>query len=92
LQYATLLIALTLGVGYTVMVKENGVPVHPLAVGVTVIVATTLVVPALVAVKDGIFPVPLAASPMDGVLLTHAKVVPATGPVSVTSDVVEPLQ
>jgi hypothetical protein len=92
LQYATLLIALTVGVGYTVMVKENGVPTHPLAVGVTVIVATTVTLPALVAVNEGIFPVPLAASPMDGVELTHAKVVPATGPVRVTSDVVEPLQ
>ena len=37
----------------------------PLAkVGVTVIVATTGVVPELVAVKEGIDPVPLAAKPM----------------------------
>jgi hypothetical protein len=54
------------------MVNDKGVPVHPFAVGVTVMVAITGAVPLLVAVKDGIFPVPLAASPMDGVLLTHA--------------------
>jgi hypothetical protein len=74
------------------MVKDRGVPTHPLAVGVTVIVATTLVVPALAAVKEGMFPVPLAPSPMDGVELTHAKVVPATGPVIVIRLVVAPLQ
>jgi hypothetical protein len=54
------------------MVNDIGVPEHPFAVGVTVMVAITVVVPALVAVKDGIFPAPLPASPMDGVLLTHA--------------------
>jgi hypothetical protein len=74
------------------MVNVKGVPTQPLAVGVTVIVATTFVVPALVAVKEGMFPVPLPASPMDGVLLTHAKVVPATGPEIVTAVVVAPLQ
>jgi hypothetical protein len=54
------------------MLNDKGVPTHPFAVGVTVMVAITVVVPALVAVKDGIFPAPLPASPMDGVLLTHA--------------------
>ncbi len=34
--------------------------------GVTTIVATSGDVPALVAVNDGIFPVPLAASPIVG--------------------------
>jgi hypothetical protein len=74
------------------MVNDNGVPTQPLAVGVTVMVATTGVVPGLVAVKDGMFPDPLAASPMDGVLLTHVKDVPATGPVTVIREVVVPLQ
>jgi hypothetical protein len=54
------------------MVNDIGVPTQPFAVGVTVIVAITVVMPALVAVKDGIFPVPLPAKPMDGVLLIHA--------------------
>jgi hypothetical protein len=74
------------------MVKVKGVPTQPFALGVIVTVATTIVMPALVAVKDGILPVPLAASPMEGVLLTHAKVVPATGPPSVIREVVAPLQ
>ena len=74
------------------MLNDKGVPTHPFALGVIVTVATTIVVPALVAVKDGILPVPLAASPMDGVLLTHAKVVPATGPERVIKEVVAPLQ
>ena len=67
-----MLTELTVGVGYTVIVNSNGVPTQPLAVGVTVIVATTVAVVLLVAVKDGIFPVPLAPKPMDGVSLTHA--------------------
>jgi hypothetical protein len=75
-----------------VTVKDRGVPAHPFAVGVTVIVATTLVVPALVAVKEGTFPVPLAARPMEMVELTHAKVVPATGPEMAIAAVVAPLQ
>ena len=58
-----MLTGLTVACGYTVIVND---------IGVTVMVAITVVVPALVAVKDGIFPVPLPASPMDGALLTHA--------------------
>ena len=83
---------MTVAVGYTVMVNEMGGPTQPLAVGVIVMVAITVVMPELVAVKDGIFPVPLAASPMDGVLLTHAKVEPDTGPEMVINVVVAPLQ
>ena len=67
-----MLTGLTVACGYTVIVNDIGVPEHPFAIGVTVMVAITVVVPALVAVKDGIFPVPLPASPMDGALLTHA--------------------
>ena len=59
------------GVGFTVIVNDNGVPTHPFAVGVTVIVATTGAVPLLIAVKDGIFPVPLAASPIDASLFVQ---------------------
>ena len=87
-----LLTRLTVVVGNTVMVKVDGVPTHPFAVGVTVMEATTGAVPGLVAVKEGIFPVPLAARPMDGVLLFHVKVVPATGLPGVTAAVVASLQ
>ena len=58
------------------MVKLCGVPgqlTEPLVkVGVTVMVAVTGDVPELVAVKEAISTVPLAAKPIDGVLLLHA--------------------
>jgi len=44
------LIGPTVGVGYTVMLKEEAVPGHPFAVGVTVMVVVMGVVPVLVAV------------------------------------------
>jgi hypothetical protein len=84
--------AVTVGVGLTVMVKVCTAPLHPLAVGVTVIVAVTGVVPVLIALKDGMLPVPLAASPMDGLLLVQSKLVPATPPLKVTAVVEAPLQ
>jgi D-ribose pyranose/furanose isomerase RbsD len=55
--------------------------------GVTVIVATTGVVPALVAVNDAILPVPEAARPIEGVLFVHENVVPETALVKVTATV-----
>ena len=59
--------AFTVGVGFTVIVKFCGVPaqVVPALVydGVTVMVAVMAVVPALVAVKLGILPDPLAPKP-----------------------------
>ena len=62
-------------VGLTVMVNVLDVPTQltPLLVyvGVTVMVAVTGAVPALVAVKEAILPAPLAARPMDGSLFTQ---------------------
>ena len=49
------------------MVNVCAVPVQPLAVGVTVIVAVTGDEVTLIAVNDPMFPVPEAASPMEGV-------------------------
>ena len=46
----------------------------PLNLGVTVMVATTADVPVFVAVKAAIFPEPLAASPIDGVLFVQLNV------------------
>jgi hypothetical protein len=83
---------LTLEVGYTVIVNDNGVPVHPFALGVTVIVAMTGALLEFVAVKEGIFPFPLAASPIAGLLFVQAKVVPATGLPKLIAAVVAPLQ
>ena len=74
------------------MLNDKGGPIHPFAVGVTVMVAVTVAVVLLVAVKDGISPVPLAASPIDGVSLTHAKVVPEIELVKLIAVVVAPLQ
>jgi len=53
------------------MVKLLGVPAQPLADGVTVMVATIGVVPVLMAVNTGIFPFPLPARPIAGLLLVH---------------------
>ena len=41
-------------------------------VGVTVMVAVTGDTPRLIALNDAMFPLPLAARPMLGVLLVHA--------------------
>ena len=48
-------------------------------------VAVTGAVVAFVAVKLAILPVPLAASPMPGVLFVQLYVVPATDPLNVTA-------
>lgn len=44
-------------------------------VGVTVIVAVNGIIPGLIAVNEGISPVPLAARPMEGWVLTQLKIV-----------------
>jgi hypothetical protein len=83
----------TTGVGFTVMVKLTGTPVQvvpPLvAVGVTVMVATTGAVPVLVAVNVPILPVPPEARPIDGWEFVQLYVVPV--PVKVTAVVGLPL-
>jgi len=73
-------ITFVVGVGLTVIVKLPDGPAQLLAVGVTVIVAVTGVVPLLVAKKEAIFPVPLDARPMEVLLFVHANVVPDTPP------------
>jgi predicted lysophospholipase L1 biosynthesis ABC-type transport system permease subunit len=55
----------TVGVGFTVIEYELGVPAQPLTVnGVTVIVARIGAFVVFVAVNATIFPVPFAANPM----------------------------
>jgi hypothetical protein len=62
-------------VGFTVIENNLSAPeqVTPAFVyfGVTVIVATTGVVPLFTAVNAAIFPVPLPVSPIDGVLFVQ---------------------
>lgn len=57
--------------GLTVMEKDEGVPAHPFAVGVIVMVEIIGDVVELVAVKDGISPVPFAARPIEVLLLVQ---------------------
>ena len=49
---------------------------HIPSVATTVIVPIIGVVPELVAVNDGIFPVPFAAKPIAVLLFDHVKVAP----------------
>lgn len=67
-------------------------PVHPFALGVTVTVAVTLVLPVFVALKASMSPVPATAKPMDTSELTHEYVVPETLLPKSTSVVGAPLQ
>jgi hypothetical protein len=91
LQTVWLAIVLTVGVGLTVIVNVFAVPVQPAFEGVTVIVATTGAVPALVAVNEAISPVPLAARPIDVALFVQLKVVLLNAPLKATAVVEAPL-
>jgi hypothetical protein len=82
--------ALTVAVGFTVIVNEVDPPPQALALVVTVIVPDIGVLPALVAVKLGILPVPLAARPIAVLEFVHEYVVPTGAPENVTACVAEP--
>ena len=56
------------------MVYVDGMPVHPLAVGVMVIMAVIGAMPGLFAVNPGTLPVPLAPRPMAVLLLFQLNV------------------
>lgn len=53
-------------------------PEHPLAIGVTVMTAMAVTVELFIATKELIFPVPLAANPIEGLLFVQLKAVPLT--------------
>ena len=81
----------TCGVGLTVIVKlVVAPPAQPAALVDTIIVATTGALPALIAMKLAILPVPLAARPIDGWVLTQLYVEPAGLPEKVTGAVAVP--
>ena len=67
--------AFTVAVGLTVMVNVLDVPTQLtpafVNVGVTVMVAVTGALVVLVAIKDAMLPAPVAANPIDAVLLTQ---------------------
>ena len=91
-QSAWLAIAFTVGVGFTVIVNVIAVPVQPFAVvGVTVIVAVIGAAVLLVAVKLGILPWPVAASPIAVLEFVQLNIVPATVPTKFTAAVAAPL-
>ena len=66
-------------------------PGQPLAVGVTVTVDVTGLAVLFVPVNDGVLPVPLAASPIEGVEFVHANVVPGVVLVYAEAATVAPL-
>ena len=80
-----------MGVGFTVMVKLCEGPGHPLADGVTVIVAFTDAVVRLTAVNEGRFPLPLAVRPIEGLLFVQLKMAPLTALEKLTAVVADPL-
>ena len=82
----------TTGVGFILIVKDTGVPGQPLAVGVTVTVDVIGLDVTFVPVNDGVLPVPLAASPIEGVEFVHAKVVPGVELVNTEAATETPLQ
>jgi hypothetical protein len=73
------------GFGFTVMVKETGVPEQPLTLGVTVIVAVTAEALELLSVKEEILPVPDEGRPMEVVLLVQLNTVPLILPEKVSA-------
>ena len=83
------------GVGFTVIVNVIGAPLQltppNVALGVTVIVATTGAFVLLIAVKLAILPTPLAARPIVELLFVQLNTVPATVPLNVTAAVEAPL-
>lgn len=66
----------TVGVGFTVIVKLDGVPAQPLTVGVTVIVAVIGAVVVLVAVNPGRLPTPFTPNPMVASVFVQEKLPP----------------
>ena len=73
------------------IVNVLGVPIQPFAFGVTVIVAIMGVKPLFVVIKEAMFPLPVAAKPMDGVSFVQSKVVPVTLPENVIAPLATPL-
>ena len=81
-------LTLVIGCGFTVKLKLPGVPVQPLLVGVTVMVAVTGLDAVLVIVKGLILPVPIGARLIKLLLLVQLYVAPLTAPVKFTAVVV----
>lgn len=70
----------TVGVGFTVIVNEFGVPTQLFAEGVTVTVAVVEEELLFMALNAPMFPLPDAARPIETLSLVHANVLPVTAP------------
>ena len=92
LQIVFVAAVVTAGEGFTVTVNVAGVPVHPFADGVTVMVAVIGEVVALLAANEGILPDPPAARPMAVLLFVQVNVVPLTGPDKFVIGAITPAQ
>jgi hypothetical protein len=78
--------------GFTVNTNEVGVPEQPSNVGVTVIVPEIAVLKMFVAMNAPMVFVPVAAKPMEVLLLAQLKTVPLTVPVNTTAVLCSPTQ
>ena len=78
----------TVGVGFTVMVKDDGAPVHPFATGVTVMVSIKGAAVPLAPANEGMLSIPVAAVPIPGLLFVKLKVVLSGVPVKMTAVVI----
>ena len=74
------------------IVNTIGVPLHPFVVGVTVIVPLIGDAVALVAMNEGMLPVPVAARPIAVLLFVQVNVVALTGPVKFVTGASTPAQ
>jgi len=92
LHMAWLVGCTTFGVGFTVIVKNRALPGQPFAVGITVMNPVAGTIPELTAVKEGIFPLPVAANPIEVLLLVQLKPVPLTVPEKFIAPIVPLLQ
>ena len=82
-------IELTVGIGFTVISKLTGKPLHAFVVGVTVKRAVTGILDTVVAVNEGILPIPVDAPiPMVLLLVIHWYCVPLIAdPLKLTGNV-----
>ena len=71
LQTTWFVMGVTVGVGLTLIKNEKAGPTHPFAVGVNVMVELMAVEPGLVAVNEGMSPLPLATKPMSVLLFVQ---------------------
>ena len=66
--------------GFIVIVKNIVSPTHEPKVGITEIVAVMSILVLFIPVKEEIFPVPLAANPIPGLLFDQLYIIPGLFP------------